>query len=273
LTENDVAVLDLAPTGPVPGLPPEGVIFADTDRFSNSGKQRFLAYMILVNPADNTVTRIDSIPFSPALNDLPNTGHWTRYDPFNTIAATFGDGRGVAGAPASTSAMQTTLLFFNAIGGGGVNTAPTFVPGSGIPVIGSRDTLREFMAYYGVPRAGDWVTTGGSGTASATSGQLELDAFDGDENFLGSFRLSPACFERVRLGALMPVLTNAPLGHVVAFSLKDFGRDVRCQDGRCAFSGFQETTVEAGAVDLIFSGYFHHSSVGAGNSQPLRPGL
>jgi hypothetical protein len=169
--------------------------------------------------------------------------------------------------------MQTTLLFFNAIGGGGNNTGPPFpVPGSGIPVIGSRDTLREFMAFYGVPRAGDWVTSGGSGTASATPGQLELDAFDGDENFLGSFRLSPACFERVRLGALIPVLTNAPLGHVVAFSLKDFSRDVRCLDGRCAFSGFQETTVEAGAVDLIFSGYFHHSSATDENSQPLRPG-
>jgi hypothetical protein len=282
LTENDVAVVQLSTLA---GLPPEGVIFADTGVFAGSSdankfNKRFLAYMVLVNPADNTVTRIDSIPFSLSLNDVNNTGHWTRYDPFNTIAATFGDGRGVAGAPASTSAMQTTLLFFNALGGGFAAGLPT--------TIGSTDTLREFMNRYGRPRAGDWLTTGGSATANVTAGLLELDAFDADENFLGSFRLAPRCFERVRLGAplgtapdispaLIPVLTNLPLGHVVAFSLVDAQRIGTATvpacgpSGRCAFSGFQETTVEGGAVDAIFSGYFHHSSASSGNSQPLRP--
>jgi hypothetical protein len=200
--------------------------------------------------------------------------------------------------------MQTTLLFFNALGGGEnpiVRRASdgTIIAGSGLPtIIGSTDTLREFMSRYGRPRAGDWLTTGASGTSNVTPGQMELDAFDADENFLGSFRIAPRCFERVRLGsalvgppvppgtspdispALIPVLTNLPLGHVVAFSLRDSqriapsdGSTLLClSTGRCAFSGFQETTVEGGAVDLIFSGYFHHSSAESGNSQPLRPG-
>jgi hypothetical protein len=285
LTDNDVAIIELG-TGTLVGLPTQGVIFADSGFFATGNSaptdlfaRPFLAYMILVNLADNTLTRIDSIPFSRCLgtgcNVSPPTGaHWTRYDPFNTIAATFGDRRGLPPLVPSnnTENIQTTLLFFNALGGG---TA-------GAPPIGARDTLREFMAFYGVPSGGDWLTTGGSATASATPGLLELDAYDADENFLGSFRINPRCFERVRIGqslpttpvtpALIPVLRDRPLGHVVAFALRDFNRPA-CLDGRCAFSGFQETTVEGGTVDLIFSGYFHHSSAVGSNSLPLRPGL
>jgi hypothetical protein len=278
LTDNDVAVFQL---NTLTGLPSEGVIFADTGVFAGSSDddkfdRPFLAYLILVNPADNTLTRIDSIPFSPSLNDVTGTAHWTRYDPFNTIAATFGD----SGA-AAAGGIRTTLMFFNALSG--LNTV-TGLPASR-SVLGARDTLREFMAYYGYPRSGDWVTTGTSSTSNVTPGQIELDAYDGDENFLGSFRLAPNCFERVRLGGLLPALISPPsgLGHVVAFSLLDVGRVSNCPDtpttttgGRCAFSGFQETTVESGTtggVDLIFSGYFHHSSAGSSNTQPLRPGL
>lgn len=237
LTANDVEFLDLrAPA--LAGIPNEGVIFADTGAaFSDGGNERFLAYMILVNLADGTLTRIDSIPFSPA-GGLP--AHWTRYDPFNTVAATFGD---------STS-LRTTLTFFNAVGGFQKDNSAGLVTGA-------IDTLREFMAQYGFPRAGDWVTTGTSTTSQVTPGIVELDAYDGDEAFLGSFRIFPNCFERVRLRDVLPVLASG-LGHVVAFSLADAGR-TECLNGRCAFSGFQETVVEAGGVDLIFSGYLHHS--------------
>jgi hypothetical protein len=283
LTANDVTVVQLST---LPGLPPEGVIFADTGVFAGSDDEakfdkRFLAYIVTVNPADNTLTRIDSIPFSPSLNDVTGTGHWTRYDPFNTIAATFGDSTGT-----TAGAIRTTLMFFNALGGGARPTPGSLTDTPLVrTIVGARDTLREFMAYYGFPRSGDWVTTGGSATANVSPGQIELDAFNDNEDFLGSFRLAPVCFERVRLGSLIPALINpapAGVGHVVAFSLLDGGRTLTCPDfptsttgGRCAFSGFQETTVESGVsggVDLIFSGYFHHSSAGSGNSQPLRPG-
>jgi hypothetical protein len=140
-------------------------------------------------------------------------------------------------------------MFFNAIGG----LFQDFDR-----VLGSIDTLREFMGRIGPPRAGDWVTMGRSTTANVTPGQIELDAFDGDENFLGSFRIAPRCFERVRLATLIPALPNVLPGHVVAFSLPDADRE-QCNGNRCAFSGFQETTVEQGTVDMIFSGYFHHS--------------
>jgi hypothetical protein len=245
LTANDVEVVQLSSLS---GIPAEGVIFADSGSFSTSDPdgERFLAYMILVNTVDNTLTRIDSIPFSRCLNDCNTdnpTSHWTRYDSFNTIAATFGDSTAT-----TAGSIRTTLMFFNAIGG-----RPNKTP------LGSIDTLREFMLAYGAPRAGDWVTTGASATSNVTPGQIELDAFDGNEKFLGSFRISPACFERVRLGSLIPVLASPLPGHVVAFSLPDFDRLTNCpDDGRCAFSGFQETTLEAGTVDSIFSGYFHH---------------
>ena len=258
LSDNGVALVNL---NSLPGIPNEGVIFADTKDFSNGGGGRFLAYLILLNPVDNTLTRIDSNPFSPSLGGDTSKAHWTRYDAFNTIAVTLGD------APGSIGSVKTTLMFFNALGGG--------VSSGGPVLVGATDTLREFMAHYGRPRSiaqgatgGDWVTTGGSATTNVVPGHVELDAFDGDENFLGSFRISPRCFERVRLGTLLPVLATPAgsflfFGHVVAFSLVDADRTSAqtCgPTGRCSFSGFQETVVEAGAVDIIFSGYMHHSS-------------
>src|SRR5262245_43673724 len=117
VTANDVTVVAL---NNLSGLPSEGVVLADTGLFQASttatlsaGFQRFLAYILLLNPLDNTLTRIDSIPFAPFLEHgtggvfLPigspatiggfdpatvlTSGHWTRYDPINTVAATFGD--------------------------------------------------------------------------------------------------------------------------------------------------------------------------------------
>lgn len=231
LTANDVEFLIL---DDLPGIPNEGVVFADTGVFSDGGFERFLTYLILFNTADNTLVRLDSIPFDEA------NGFWLRYDTFNTIAATFGDG-----GP-STSNVRTTLMFFNALGGGFAAGVPT--------VIGAIDTLREFLLTYGTPFSGDWLTTG----SPVTPGTMELDAFDDDENFLGSFRLNPRCFERVRLGTLIPALIDVPLGHVVAFALPDTTR-AACLGGTCDFSGFQETVGEAGAVDLMLDGYFHHS--------------
>ena len=285
-TQNDVVLLPL--NGPaLGGIPTEGVIFADTGFFqaepvitpsASGGFQRFLTYIVLVNLVDNTLTRIDSIPFSPAIETatnvcavgkspcfgpIPNTGHWTRYDPVNIVAATFGDS-----TLTTVGEIRTTLMLFNALGGG-VSTT-----GGNPTIIGAIDSLREFMLVYGRPRSpegasgGDWVTTGFSTTANVTPGIIELNAYDGDEAFLGSFRIAPRCFERFRLATVLPVLaTPAPpaarffLGHVVAFSLPDAQRVLpgTCGPlGQCSFSGFQETVVEGGAVDLIFSGYMHH---------------
>jgi hypothetical protein len=275
-TANDVTLRRL---NDVPGIPTEGVIFADTGLFQRAaspgsgGFQRFLAYIVLINPADNTLTRIDSIPFDPFLETtdagsfvpIPNSGHWTRYDPINTTAATFGDS-----ALTTPGEIRTTLMFFNALGGG--VTGSTGTP----QIVGGTDTLREFMLAYGRPRSpfgptgGDWVTTGFSSTANVGPGTVELDAFDGNENFLGSFRILPRCFERVRLGSLLPVLATPTgpqrffVGHVLAFSLIDAQRTTATScgpSGRCSFSGFQETVVEGGGVDLIFSGYMHHSHI------------
>jgi hypothetical protein len=301
LTQNDVLVV---PLGSLGGIPNEGVIFADTGFFqggaqigvtASGGFQRFLTYIILVSLADNTLTRIDSIPFSPALETgtdecdisqktpcfapIPDTGHWTRYDPINTVAATFGDSTLTA-----IGEIRTTLMFFNALGGG-VDSG-----GTQVKLIGAIDTLREFMLVYGRPRSpfgaggGDWVTTGLSSTANVTPGTVEMDAYDGDENFVGSFRIQPRCFERVRLATVLPVLaTPAPgpgvprffLGHVVTFSLPDAQRvaDRTCgPTGQCSFSGFQETVVEGGAVDLIFSGYMHHSHAERHEPVTVKPG-
>jgi len=271
-TANDVVVRRL---NDVSGIPNEGVVFADADvLFSlNTTRKRFLAYIVLINPTDNTLTRIDSIPFDPFLKAselgsftaIPNRGHWTRYDPVNTTAATFGDS-----TLTTLGEIRTTLMFFNALGGGVAPT--TFAP---IPH-GAIDTLREFMLAYGRPRSpfgptgGDWVTTGSSTTADVTPGVIELNAFDGDENFLGSFRVLPRCFERVRLKDLFPVLATPTgpqrffVGHIIAFALPNVerGSATSCgPSGRCSFSGFQETVVEGGAVDLIFSGYMHHSHI------------
>ena len=269
VSDNGVAFLNL---NSVSGIPNEGVIFADTGTFSDGGFQRFLAYLVLFNPVDNTTTRIESIPFSPALGGDTSKAHWTRYDAFNTIAITLGD-QLTAPPPLPNnphpppSGPRTTLMLFNALGGGVNSSGPT--------VVGAVDTLREFMIQYGRPRSvangatgGDWVTSGFSATTNVTPGFVELDAFDGAENFLGSFLTSLRCFERVRLGTVLPVLATPPglngfFGHVVAFSLVDAQRTSAqtCgPTGRCSFSGFQETVQEGDAVDMIFSGYVHHSS-------------
>ena len=148
VSDNGVAYVNL---NSLSGIPNEGVIFADT---RDSGFQLFLAYLVLFNPVDNTTTRIESIPFSPSLGGDTSKAHWTRYDAFNTIAITLGDAPSGIGffsspglpppTPSPPSGPRTTLMFFNALGGG--------VSGSGPTVVGAPDTLREFMIQYGRPR-------------------------------------------------------------------------------------------------------------------------
>jgi hypothetical protein len=234
LTTNGVVVLVL---NDLPGIPDEGVIFADTNLLSDGGNERFLTYLVLVNTADGTRVRIDSIPFD-SRNPVRANRRWLRYDAFNTIAATFGDD----GPPG----IRTTLTFFNARGAGTVRWIGCEVGRPCIAPIGARDTLREYMGRYGLPFGGDWVNTS----------PIILNAFNGDEESRGSFRLDLRCFERERLGDLIPTLTNEPLGHVVASSLPDRrGR-------RRGFSGFEERVSNTGTVG-IHSGYFRHSpSVG-----------
>ena len=263
LTVDNVA---LVPLHELVGIPQEGVIFADTGHFSDGDNERFLAYIVILNGADNTLTRIDSIPFSPSPDVFGVTvgGHWTRYDRFNTIPFTLGDSTGVA-----FGAIRTTLTFFNAVGGRFDVTGPPDTRS----VLGARDTLREFMAFYGYPSVGDWVTTGTSSVADVTPGLIQLDAFGAAPFpfpglFLGTFQIKPQCVERVRLRDVLPVLgtqqSNLLFVRIVASSSADAGRTSTCPHsdpslaGRCGFSGFQETVVEAGMVDLIFSGYFHH---------------
>jgi len=274
LTGNDVFVVSL--NSPALALPSEGAIFLDSGNLFNPGVggaclfindsggcgPRYIAYLILVSVTEGTLTRIDSIPFSPAqlgpppipVGGLP--GHWTRYDTFHTIAATFGDIQS-----ATPGTIRTTLTFFTALGGSPV--PPLVVPGA---LVGGRDTLREFMSFYGYPRVGDWQTGGGSATAEAGAGTITLFAYDENEFFLGSAHLTIRCFERIRLGnaLLFPILASIP-GHLIAFAdvqpvrtqcFSDAGADA----GRCAFSVFQETVVEQGAFDMIFSGYAHHSN-------------
>jgi hypothetical protein len=232
LTANDVEVLVL---NDLSGLPDEGVIFADTNLFSDGGNERFLTYLILVNTADGTRVRLDSIPFDSRQQRAVHR-RWLRYGAFNTIAATFGDD-----GPATTG-IQTTLTFFNARGAGVVRSIGCEVGRPCIRPIGSRDTLREYMGRYGLPFGGDWVNTG----------PIQLEFYDGDENFLGSRRLDLRCFERDRLTGFIPSLTNELLGHVVASAFS--GRGGR----RLAFSGFEERVSTTGTMG-IHSGYFRHS--------------
>jgi hypothetical protein len=286
LTEHGVVVVSL--TDPVlSGIPAEGVVFLDSGKqgvgskgnvTNNSGGQgrRFLTYLILVNLTDNTLTRIDSIPFSPGLANattggpftvIPGTGHWTRYDSWNTAAITLGD------STATTTligGLRTTMTFFSAIGGGGAS-APVTASGNTCTaatppcIVGEVDTLREFLGFYGFPRVGDWVTLGTSGTSDVGPGSISLFAFDGDENFLASAHFTILCILRLRLGSstLFPILANAAgsfkLGHIVGFADAQASRSW-CKDNQCAFSAFQETVLEGGTVDLTFSGYWHHSS-------------
>jgi len=264
LTDNDLEVISLNTHPLLQGvIPTTGVIFADSGGFDATAvptpglaQPSFITYIILVNTADNTLTRIDSIPFSreqlarplplPAVPaGLP--AHWTRYDAFNTIAATFGD---VVGNNGPLGAIRTTLTFFNAVG--------TQKPLNPI-VLPPYDNLLAFMSYYGFPRVGNWVPTAAG---------VVLIAYDDDENPLGSAHINPPCFLRLRLGdpLLFPFLgtvgATTNVGHIVASATSAVAAPV-CFVGKCGFSIFQETVVENGnppAGDLIFSGYAHHSN-------------
>jgi len=256
LTKNDVELLQLSTDPRLQGvIPLEGVIFADSGAFNTATipigpvpGPAYLAYIIQVNVGEGTLTRIDSIPFSHGPPVVPGNlipAHWTRYDSWNTIAATFGDG--VAGV---TGELRTTLTFFTALGnvtGLGANTPPY-------------NNLLSMLTFYGFPRVGGWVTKGVG---------IELIAYDADEHQLGSAHINPDCFLRLRLGnpKLFPFLgtvgAEVELGHVLSFATSGAGSGGPCANNKCGFSGFQETVVEGGSsskFDLIFSGYLHHSN-------------
>jgi hypothetical protein len=256
LTPNDLKLLSLTDPQLLGVIPTQGVIFTDSGAFNVAATPTgalpgpsYLAYIILVNVTDNTLTRIDSIPFSRAQPVGPPAGlpgHWTRYDAFNTIAATFGDAQGAQ----PSGAIRTTLTFFNALG-----TVKAPLPAFAPPY----NDLLAFLTAYGVPRVGGWVPTAAG---------ITLIAYDGDENELGSAHISVPCFLRLRLGdpTLFPFLTTVgatiSLGHIVASATPSLAPV--CANNQCGFSLFQETVVESGQVDLIFSGYAHHSN----GSQP-----
>jgi len=267
LTDNDVLIVPLNTHPQLQGvIPSPGAIFADSGGFQEDAvpipglaQPPFIAYIMLVNTADGTLTRIDSIPFSrdqtagrPAPLPLVPAGlpgHWTRYDAFNTIAATFGD-ISVAAGNGPLGAMRTTLTFFNAVGA---------VRSLNPVVLPPYENLLAFMSFYGFPRVGNWVPV--------ASG-LVLIAYDDDETPLGSAHIFPQCILRLRLGdpLLFPILgsvgATVNTGHIVASSTPTAVPVPGCFNSRCGFSVFQETVVEGGigSGDMIFSGYAHHSN-------------
>lgn len=248
LTTNDVFLLDLSDPR-LASAPTQGVILATTDSIAFGGTALavsdtclvdtdgdgiadapcfFITYLILVNFNDNTLVRLDSIP-----ND--GFGTWLRYDSFNTMAASFSD--------SASTGIRTTISFFNAVGGS---------PSPAVP-IGAVNTLREALGVVGTPTVGDWVVTGGSATANVTPGQIHMFTFDDDERFLASHFITLRCFERGRLSTFAPELATI-FGHAFAFSIDP--HDI----GGGGWSAFQETVVEQGAVDMMLSGYWHHSN-------------
>lgn len=253
LTANDVELLDLTSPALV-GIPTTGEIFLSTSFQYGLGSERFLTYVINIDLARNTLTRLESIPFDDD-NGIGNIGSelWLRYDRFNTLAATFGD------APP----ISTTLTFFNALGGGvDADGGPCAggVAGAVPCFLGSVDTLREELIFAGGAAApwgntneGDWVVTGGSVTTAVAAGLIHVETFDDEEAPLGSFVFSLRCHERGSLTAFLPVLGPVSLGHAWGFSLDP------AAVGGGGWSAFQETVVDLGAVDAPFSGYLHHS--------------
>jgi hypothetical protein len=135
----------------------------------------------------------------------------------------------VAATIMDTGAFETWLTFFNV-----------------------RGDLADFALIYGPPINGRWVG----------AGKIQLDAYDDEERFLGSFIRTLRCFERFRLSAVIPQLATR-VGHILTFSHRQpfdgFNR-------RTDYSGFQETVLGNG-VKFIATGYLHHSSEAG---QPFR---
>lgn len=226
VTQNGAEFFDVSTFA---GAPDQGVILVD------GLNSNILTYVLLVNGADESLIRLDSIPCQGPLvpadpNDpasplvrLPCTanpadqpGTWLRYDIFNTIAATFGD----------VAPFQTNLYFFTALG-----------------------DLEAVLRTYGNPLHGQWAS------------DIRLVGYC-DEINQGSRRLELACTQRVSLSSLAfpdldvfpnPDCNNKP-GHIVTVA-SDNGITPVPKD----FSGFQETIASlAPPAMLIGTGYYHH---------------
>lgn len=232
-TKNDAQIFILSDindaNGQFNGIPGEGVILLDGDG------NRFLTYILLINPTSNSLVRIDSIPCKGSDSSVcyrdaaatpakPNTsGTWLRYDSVNTVAATLGD---------SGPNFRTNLYFFS---------AP------------DKSDLNAELLKYGTPRHGKWA------------GNIHLDGYC-NETYLGSRRLVQKCTQRVSLTSFnftnLNTFPDADCdgrpGHLVTFA-SDNGTDPSDKD----YSGFQETIVMLAPslpdASLIATGYMHHS--------------